>query len=343
MQSSTSSNSVALCDNVTDHGVNAFKLASTVLYSLTHEFESMRRQIDILTNENTKTKAHIDNLLSQVNEQCVNIMTSNIFNGSEQISDCMDRILNLENDIECLDAETNKINRTIASNDDAISQMNRQLHVITAKYIQFNTRINTFLADFRNSNSHSIADRPFNTEHYVDGDAVNFMGDTLTNGHNNSIQIQHNNVSNHYTTNRSNVPTQNSHKCPNYDVYDGLSFGYNIERSIRTMDYINRITIVINNRGQTDFSINELKSIIKIKFNSIFINICKYNNIFVNNISMQGGTVSTARFVVYFDQPVNHICIGKFISQTTSKVLANGINERELSFLMPFRLSNGGA
>lgn len=62
----------------------------------------------------------------------------------------------LKNAVDCLQSEFDRINIISHSNDEKISKMNHQLHVLSAMFVEFNTKINTHLLDFNRRNNKKI-------------------------------------------------------------------------------------------------------------------------------------------------------------------------------------------
>lgn len=141
--------------------------------SLQSQCELLQDQINLLTDEHIEIATGFEKLLNNVNGQCVDLFVSaNKVDGSE-LENCINRIEMLENSIKCLDEEIFKLNRSGMSGDEKISKMNMEIHVISAKYIDFNMRINRFLQDFKTKNSGNNSSI---NEHYkyVDADAISF-------------------------------------------------------------------------------------------------------------------------------------------------------------------------
>lgn len=52
------------------------------------------------------------------------------------------------NEIHCLHFEINKPNLSMRQDEEKLIQMNNQIHVVSAKFVQFNPRIGSHLLDF---------------------------------------------------------------------------------------------------------------------------------------------------------------------------------------------------
>lgn len=65
------------------------------------------------------------------------------------LNELVEKIADIENVNECLDAEVNRVIQMELSSDVKIGRMNHQLHTITAKYIDHQGRLNEFLNEYR--------------------------------------------------------------------------------------------------------------------------------------------------------------------------------------------------
>lgn len=300
--------------------------------------ELLRNQIDVLTEENIKTTSNFANLLNNVNNKCVDLFLSPNQTCNNKLDDCFDRIDMIENSIKCLDAEIYKLNNNNASCDEKIMKMNGQLHVISAKYIDFNLRINKFLCDFKSTNK---INNSTECDKYVDMDTIPFA----TNDNENVINASsiNANQTNHERPQLNSLyygkPYRNFGDCFDIDKYNSISFKYSLDRSMRKRDFVDRVSIDISDVSKLNISVNELKSLVQLKFNNIFSDICKFNCIITKNVKFQRNIVSGVKFIVIFDKPVNHICLKKFISQSHSELSINFIDYEKLSYLKFFRFS----
>lgn len=75
-----------------------------------------------------------------------------------------------KNTIKCLQREINKMNITILSDEVSTMKMNHQLHVLSAKYIEFNRKINNHIFDFNKRQNHTIL-----VDQVIDKDALPFI------------------------------------------------------------------------------------------------------------------------------------------------------------------------
>lgn len=125
----------------------------------------------------------------------------------------------------------------------------------------------------------------------------------------------------------------------NENAYNSIIFNYSLDKSLRKRDFVGRVTIDVNNPFELDVSIDELRTLVQLKFNNIFVNICKYNNVVMKNIKLHNGILSSVKFIVVFDEPVNHICLKKFVSQSLSKLSICFVDFEKLRFLKFFRFS----
>lgn len=106
-------------------------------------------------------------------------------------TDIHDRIDDLENAIQCLQAEISKINNLSASYDEKWITMNKQIHVLSAQSIKHMSKINKFLIDFRQKTNETIDE-----SRYLDADTLKFAEI-------NTHQSNHNNNTNATSDNKS--------------------------------------------------------------------------------------------------------------------------------------------
>ena len=83
-----------------------------------------------------------------------------------------DKIDSIMNEIECLQFEFNKINILLTKDEEDLIKLNKQMHVLSAKYVQFNARINNHLLDCSR-----IMNADMSREILVDSDTLPFIAD----------------------------------------------------------------------------------------------------------------------------------------------------------------------
>lgn len=133
-------------------------------------------------------------------------------------------------------------------------------------------------------------------------------------------------------------PVENFSKFFDCDAYESLSIKFSIKRSLRKRDYVRNINVEIINNYNLDISIDELKSLVQLKFNNIFVNICKFENIVVKNYRMHNGIITKLNFNVNFVHPVNQYCLKQFVSKPLSELSINFIDlDRVMNFGLFFR------
>lgn len=98
---------------------------------------------------------------------------SNQMQKSSNLDEVYGKIDDLQNQIQCLNAEIIKVQAVSLSIDEKYIKMNKQLHVMSAKYIDHSAKINLFLMDFRSQNKNIGNIDPTK---YVDQQALEFAG-----------------------------------------------------------------------------------------------------------------------------------------------------------------------
>lgn len=314
---------------------------------LIEQCESLQTQINLVTEKNTKLTSKFTTLVGHVNEQFVNVLLSaNNFNNADNLptgdvcvteKEYISQIDSMQNSIDCLEAEIRKLNQNSVSDGDKLIKMNTQIHVITAKYIDFNVRINKFLHDFRASN------KEINNDKYVDEEAIGFAATSNKNVNNLATEsvISNGSINNQQRLRNAyyGKPCENFTEIFDGMAYDSLIFKYTLDSLIRKRDYINRVNIDISNERGLNISINEFKVLVQLKFNNIFLNVCNFNNISTNVVSFCDGVISTIRFVIIFDKPVSHFCLKNAISKKFGQLSINLIDYEKILFLSLFRIS----
>lgn len=228
--------------------------------------------------------------------------------------------------------------------------MNGQLHVITAKYIDFNTRINNFLHDFRVINSTKCDKGKYfdddTTDYMVNLDKTNECNSTTNKSYNSSGKYgtvvamdETNRYRDQLRILHNGKQRKNFSQLYDVDAYDSIQFKYSLDQSLRKRDFVNRVNIDVINSHRLDVSVHELQSLTQLKFNNIFVNICKFNNIITTRIKWQNGIVSSVEFIILFDEPINHICLKKFSGQSMSELSIRFVSYEKLLHLKYFRFS----
>lgn len=82
----------------------------------------------------------------------------------------MKSIKSLTNAIEFMQQQLNKLDISVMKNDEKLIKMNEQIHVLSAKFIKFNTQINNHILEF---NKKSIL--KVNREQVIDRDVEPFL------------------------------------------------------------------------------------------------------------------------------------------------------------------------
>lgn len=81
-----------------------------------------------------------------------------------------DEFESLRNAIECVQYEINKVNNAIIKSEEKCIKMNEQIHVLSAKFINFNAKLNEHLFIFNRQSA-----EPVNKDQIIDNDASKFL------------------------------------------------------------------------------------------------------------------------------------------------------------------------
>lgn len=111
-----------------------------------------------------------DNMIANLVESMETSVTINHQRETQPVTTNKDNIESIINEIECLQYETKKHNLLIMQDEEKLIVMNRQIHVLSAKYVQFNDIIKNLLLDLNRAMSTKIQQ-----DNVVDIDAVPFM------------------------------------------------------------------------------------------------------------------------------------------------------------------------
>lgn len=133
-----------------------------------NEFKNQIADLSGISTDNVSVGQIINNIISKDNDlsEKIDKMTvdfnkvnraSNIKQfqtmNSNNCCDCEYRIDALEKEIEDINISIKNINQMCVKSNNAWPLMNNQLHVLSAKFIKFNTKINVFLYDFQKKKS----------------------------------------------------------------------------------------------------------------------------------------------------------------------------------------------
>lgn len=131
--------------------------------------------------------AQIERLQSKLNEieksneqtaETVNDLTASIstFMSTDSTTmqsndEAIEKIDDIENAIKCIEHEIDRMKTSSFDDGEKLMKVNRQIHVLSAKYVDFNTKMNRCLLDFNRMNmSHKI-----NNNEIIDDDAKPYM------------------------------------------------------------------------------------------------------------------------------------------------------------------------
>lgn len=143
------------------HG-DALKLME---YGYTTQIEQIRSKVNEIEKSNEQTTETINDLVTSISL----FMNTNSCE-YEHDSQANEKIGDIENAIECIQSEIGRIKTSSFADGEKMIKMNRQMHVLSSKYVDFNTKINHHLLDFNRINTNKI-----NADEIIDNDAKPFM------------------------------------------------------------------------------------------------------------------------------------------------------------------------
>lgn len=131
------------------------------------QLENLQRKVTQIENANKRTE-------EMVNDMATTIATTMGANANKTVehqqNNISDKIAATENAIECIQNEMDRL--LVSSNQDGekIIRMNKQIHVLSAKYVDFNIKINKYLNDFNRINIDKLYPK-----NIIDDDAKPYM------------------------------------------------------------------------------------------------------------------------------------------------------------------------
>lgn len=103
---------------------------------------------------------------------------------------------------------------------------------------------------------------------------------------------------------RTNIKTESQPENLLGNSYDSLDFKcYSIYTDKR--EYNELIKVSVSNPDKISVTCDELKALIQLKFNNLFLNICNFEEIHVNNVEIDGNQESRMDFLVRMDKPLS--------------------------------------
>lgn len=168
-------------------GVNevlSFLFASHFSFGLPISFNKTSSDDKMFHEELTFLSNRIDKIeldITKMNEVLIslsevavaNIMKNNIneYVGTNKICDdvCVDKET-FKSELECIGHKLKSMNTIIQSDEESMKKMNNQLHVLSAKFINFNAKINEHLMEFNRKKKQQIE-----ISEIIDGDTLPFI------------------------------------------------------------------------------------------------------------------------------------------------------------------------
>lgn len=254
--------------------------------------------IEILTSKNNELSEKMD----KINDDLIklNIATKTTLfqpNYSTIEQKINNRINLLEEDIENINISIKNINQMCHKSNEAWPKMNNQLHILSAKYINFNSKINNFMHDFK-MKKNTIS----NDSNIIDEDAMNFIAHNHSSNFNNQNHQSKQNGIIKQTNEPVNISSENifiSDEKQNQSIH-GVS---------NKLNYTQCIKVTMKNTNI--FDLHSISHEVYRYFNSTLgMNIVKTVNI--NKFSMSNNTIDSISVYVSFNDPLSYDFLQKF-------------------------------
>lgn len=127
------------------------------------QIEQLRCKVNEIEKANEQTAETVNDLVTSIST-CMNTSPC------EYDAQCSEKIGDIENSIECIQHEINRMKTSSFVDDEKLIKMNKQIHVLSSKYVDFNIKINRHLLDFNRTNLNKIKSNKI-----IDEDTKAFM------------------------------------------------------------------------------------------------------------------------------------------------------------------------
>lgn len=330
------------------------EITNSKLYAM---IKALKNEINVIKYEKSeicmKWEQNYDLLSEKFNEKCekfnekcnvLNLFVRNLCDSNDdiiQLNECIENKLNnlvakneqMDCDIVSLGTEIDRLRNARDASADVMESHSENIHKLTNEIKQLKLKIleiqrcaldsddklNKLIMDFNQLQSTIINN-------------VTNVNDTYGNETNsNPMEYHREELRKAYNM----QPYQNFARYFDSDAYETLLIKLSLDRPIGKTDYINHIEVKVFNNDGLDISVDEVISLILIKFNNVFVDICKFEDIIPKEKHMNNGIITKIDFYVAFLQPVNHICLLEF---KTKPLVELSINSIEFENLMNFGL-----
>lgn len=143
-------------------------LHGEAITQLEYEYATQLERLQCKVNEIEKSN---EQAADTVNDLVTSISTfmadSTVLHRSVEADE---KIVDIENAIKCLEHEIDRMKTASFGDGEKIIKMNKQIHVLSAKYVDFNIKVNRHLLDFNRNTINKI-----DADKVIDIDAVPFM------------------------------------------------------------------------------------------------------------------------------------------------------------------------
>lgn len=249
--------------------IEANKRINTIESKINSCASDINSKIEELQSNNVDLQECLIQLAWQINFIEENVTTSKSGTSSED----------LINAIECIQTDSNKVNLSMFKDEEKIIKMNTQIHILSAKFINFNAKINEH---FLSLNKKKLMDN----NAIIDSDAKHYFTNEKTKNNNKNKEIIKVNIFSN--------KTMLSH--PFSQNFDKLAYSKQIK-------VIMHNTMIYN---ITNFSTDFKNTISKILASKLI------NEVTIAKYRMEDNMINQIEVVVSFTAPINHEYINVF-------------------------------
>lgn len=222
----------------------------------------------------------------------------------------------LANAVECIQQQVNKVNLMVMQDDEKIQKIDRQMHVLSAKFVRFSSQINELILDFNRERNAKIQ-----PSKYIDEDAKNFMVRE-------SSSCEQNKSSSHAVpSKRVHTQSKNTQGSMNGDTnicaYGTRSAGrVNLVHNKHAYSKHVKIHIRDANIVNIDTFADELKNDIGDTIGHSVI-----DKVHINKYTMINGIICEAIVIVVFRVPMGYQYLNEFMFPTNWQFFVYGMGQ----------------